>query len=118
MQKARISHADVVVAMTGLLCMGKPDYEAIELFRNNPFFSQSLGLTDCPSSPTLRQRIDFIDNSFDSIITEESADLIRQAAPKITPIETGCGEFAPMRADVSPFDNSRTKKEGIKNLQR
>jgi hypothetical protein len=60
-----ISHADIVTAMVGLLCLGKSDYQAIELFRNNLFFSQSLGLTDCPSSATLRQRIDLIGDAFD-----------------------------------------------------
>ena len=79
--------------MVGLLCLGKPDYQAIELFRNNSFFSQSLGLKDCPSGPTLRQRIDLIGDAFDKIIKEESADLIRRIAPKITAIETSCGEF-------------------------
>lgn len=108
-----ISHADIVVTMVSLLCLGKPDYQAVELFRNNPFFSQSLGLTDCPSSPTLRQRIDLIEDAFDSIIKEESADLIRRIAPKITAIETSCGEFVPMDVDVSPFDNSKTQKEGV-----
>ena len=34
----KISHADMIFAMTGLLCLGKPDYEAIEPFRENPFF--------------------------------------------------------------------------------
>ena len=108
-----ISHADIVTAMVGLLCLGKPDYQAIELFRNNSFFSQSLGLKDCPSGPTLRQRIDLIGDAFDKIIKEESADLIRRIAPKITAIETSCGEFVPMDADVSPFDNSKTQKEGV-----
>ena len=27
-----ISHADIVTAMVGLLCLGKPGYQAIELF--------------------------------------------------------------------------------------
>jgi len=99
--------------MLSLLCLGKPDYQAIELFRNNPFFFQSLGLTDCPSSPTLRQRIDVIEGSFDSIIKEESADLIRRASPVITGIKTSCGEFFAMDIDVSPFDNSKTQKEGV-----
>lgn len=108
-----ISHADIVVTMVSLLCLGKPDYQAVELFRNNPFFSQSLGLTDCPSSPTLRQRIDLIEDAFDSIVKEESADLIRRIAPKITATETSCGEFVPMDVDVSPFDNSKTQKEGV-----
>ena len=109
----KISHSDMVFAMTGLLCLGKPDYEAIELFRGNPFFSQSLGLEACPSSPALRQRIDVIGNAFDTIIKEESADLIRCTAPQVSPIQTSCGSFVPLDVDVSPFDNSKTSKEGV-----
>ncbi len=43
--------------MIGLLCMGKPDYDAIEAFREVPFFRYSLGIDQCPASPTLRQRV-------------------------------------------------------------
>lgn len=109
----KISHSDMVCAMTGLLCMGKPDYEAIEPFRANSFFSQSLGLEVCPSSPALRQRIDVVGKDFDTIIKEESADLIRCTAPQVSPIETSCGSFVSLDVDVSPFDNSKTKKEGV-----
>lgn len=112
-KEPKISHSDMVLAMTGLLCMGKPDYEAIEPFRDNPFFSQSLGIGVCPSSSALRQRIDVIGNAFDSIIKEESADLIRHTAPHISPVQTNCGSFVAMDIDVSPFDNSRTSKEGV-----
>jgi hypothetical protein len=99
--------------MIGLICLGKPDYESIEFFRDHPFFVQSLGIDNCPSSPALRQRIDIVKNAFDTIIKEESADLIRRIAPQITPIQTGCGSFVPLDLDVSPFDNSKTHKEGV-----
>lgn len=108
-----ICHADIVTATIGLLCLGKPDFQAIELFRNNLFFAQSLGLSDCPASPTLRQRIDLIGGAFDNIVKEESADLIRRIAPIISAVETIRGNFVPLDIDVSPFDNSRTQKEGV-----
>jgi hypothetical protein len=112
-KEPKISHADMVCAMTGLLCLGKPDYDAIEPFRDDFFFSQSLGLKACPSSPALRQRIDVIGNAFDAIIKEESADLVRRAAPQISPVQTSCGDFVPFDVDVSPFDNSKTSKQGV-----
>ena len=71
-----ISHGEVAIAMSGLLCLGKPDFDAIEPFRNDPFFSQSLGLDLVPSSPTLRQRMDSAKGAFDDIIREESAGLV------------------------------------------
>jgi len=99
--------------MIGLLCLGKPDFAAIEPFRQDPFFVQSLGLETCPSSAILRQRLDMVGSAFDRIIQEESAELLRQRAPKLAPISTSAGKFVPVDLDVSPFDNSRTQKEGV-----
>jgi hypothetical protein len=112
-QEPEISHSDIIFSMIGLICLGKPDYEAIEPFRDNPFFIQSLGIERCPSSSTLRQRIDTFMNAYDATIKDESAELIRRIAPGITPVQTGCGNFAPLDIDVSPFDNSKTNKEGV-----
>jgi len=108
-----ISHADIIFSMTGLISMGKPDYDAIEPFRNDAFFKNSLGLENCPSSPTLRQRLDVADGNFDTIIKQESASLIKSTAHQITPITTEKGPLVPLDIDVSPFDNSKTKKEGV-----
>ncbi len=47
-----IGHGEVATAMMGLICVGKPDFDAIETFRDDPFFIQSLGLDSVPSSPT------------------------------------------------------------------
>ena len=48
----------MLTAMIGLLCLGKPDFEAIEAFRQDEFFRRALGLTKVPSEGTLRQRMD------------------------------------------------------------
>lgn len=109
----KITHSNILLSMTGLICLGKPDYEAIEPFRNDPFFVQSLGLEVCPSAPALRQRIDLVKDSVDSIIKEESASLVRCTAPQISPVETSIGDYVPLDLDVSPFDNSKTNKEGV-----
>ena len=109
----KIPHSDIVKAMIGLLCLGKPDFDAIEHFRGVDFFDQSLGLSHCPASPTLRQRLDLVNGTFDRIIREESAQLIRRTAKPIGTVTTRKGELAPLDIDVSPFDNSKTKKEGV-----
>jgi len=105
-----ISHGEVTTAMIGLICAGKPDFDAIELFRDDPFFTTSLGLDVVPASPTLRQRLDSAKGVFNSILLEESAKVVRRFAPAITPSE---GELVAIDIDVSPFDNSQTKKEGV-----
>jgi len=109
----KIPHGDIVKSMVGLLCMGKPDYDAIEAFRDVPFFGHSLGIGQCPASPTLRQRLDVVNGAFDQIVKEESAKLIRNTAAGIGTVSTSKGELTPLDIDVSPFDNSKTKKEGV-----
>ena len=63
-----------------------------------------------PSSPTLRQRLDSAKSTFNGIIRVESARLVGRFAPAITPCH---GNLVAVDIDVSPFDNSETKKEGI-----
>lgn len=109
----KISNGDIVTSMIGLMCIGKPDYEAIEIMREEPFFIYSLGIDHCPACTTLRQRIDLINGKFDEIIKEESAILIRNVAPGFSKINSVNGELVPLDIDVSPFDNSDTKKEGV-----
>ncbi|MDY7030589.1 MAG: hypothetical protein SVY10_01605 [Thermodesulfobacteriota bacterium] len=65
-----ISHSDIVFSMIGLQCIRKPGYDAIEPLRNDPFFSQSLGLDQCQSSSLLRQRFDGVGDAFDTLIKE------------------------------------------------
>jgi len=105
-----ISHGEVATAMIGLICLGKPDFDAIEAFRDDPFFLQSLELDSVPSSPTLRQRLDSARGAFNDIILEESTRVVGRLAPAITPCH---GNLVAVDIDVSPFDNSKTKKEGI-----
>ena len=78
--------------------------------RFDPFFAQSLGLDSVPSSPTLRQRLDSTKGIFNGTILEESARIVGQLAPAITPCHSN---LVAVDIDVSPFDNSKTKKEGI-----
>ena len=105
-----ISHGEVATAMIGLICVGKPDFDAIEPFRDDPFFTQCLGLDSVPSSLTLRQRLDSAKGAFNNIILEESAGMVGRLAPVITPCH---GNLVAVDIDVSPFDNSKTKKEGV-----
>ena len=105
-----ISHGEIATAMIGLICLGKPDFDAIEAFRDDPFFLHSLELDSVPSSPTLRQRLDSVRGAFNDIILHESARVVERLAPAITPCH---GNLVAVDIDVSPFDNSNTKKEGV-----
>ena len=74
-----------VTAMIGLLCLGKPDFEAIEAFRQDEFFRRALGLKKIPSEGTLRQRLDELEHRCDAILREESAAMVARHAPTLTP---------------------------------
>lgn len=111
-----IVHGDVVTSYVGLLCQSKNDFDYIEQFRDDPFFYLALGIEEVPSSATLRQRLDQIAkvSGWKAIILEESAKLIQQFRSPVTPIMTSDKRsYVPLDIDVSPFDNSNTKKEGV-----
>lgn len=118
-QHPTVTHPDVVLAYLGLLCQGKSDFDQIEPFREDWFFAKSLCLKHVPSSPTLRQRLDLAAaHSYDwqTILLEESADLLhaRTADPvQVTLPEGKTLSWLPLDLDVSPFDNSHTRKEGV-----
>jgi len=51
-----------------------------------------------------------VKGAFNDIILEESAGIVGRLAPAITPCH---GKLVAVDIDVSPFDNSKTKKEGV-----
>jgi hypothetical protein len=104
------THADVLRSWIGLLCLGKSDFADIEAFRDDAFFAAALGLQDVPSEPTVRQRFEEFGVTPQGFLREESARLIRRHAPVITPCFQ---DWVALDVDVSPFDNSHTKKEGV-----
>jgi hypothetical protein len=109
-KRPEVPHGEVATAMIGLLCLGKPDFEAIEAFREDAFFRQALGMAKVPSEGTLRQRLEELADRCEIILREESASMIARHAPKLTP----CYEdWVALDLDVSPWDNSGTKKEGV-----
>ena len=56
--KSGVAYSDIVRSYVGLLVQGKSDFDAIENFRGDAFFKQTLGIGLLPYSPTLRRRMD------------------------------------------------------------
>lgn len=110
MPEPDIKNGDVAISYIGLFCQGKNDFDSIEPFRQDKFFKSALGIRKVPSSPTLRQRFDMVGSTWNNIILEESALLLKKAGVKITPCYK---DYVALDIDVSPFDNSKTKKEGV-----
>lgn len=115
-----ILNGDIIHSYIGLLSQGKNDFEFIEAFREDSFFSLALDIQDVPSSATLRQRLDQIakTDAWKSIILEESVKVLQGFDATITPLfitneKQEDVQIVPLDIDVSPFDNSKTKKEGV-----
>ena len=66
-----ITHSDIVKSMVGLLTCGKTTYEEIDVFKYIPYFSEALGINQCPSAATLRQRLDGASDQFNSVIKSD-----------------------------------------------
>lgn len=98
-------------SMIGLICMGKSDYSAIEIFREDQWFLPGhWEFRTGPAQATLRQRIDLIGESANTVLKNASAAMVSGKAPAISAINTSAGYFVPSDIDVSPFDNSGKKK--------
>lgn len=105
-----IPHSDVLKSYIGLLCLGKNDFEAINTIDSELFFLSSLGLEELPSEPTLRQRMDRLAESFLPLVKQASWDFLANVKPGFALTKHG---HIPLDADVTPMDNSGTRKEGV-----
>lgn len=115
-----IQNGDVIHSYIGILAQGKNDFEYIEAFREDPFFTYALDIQGVPSCATVRQRLDQIakTDAWKSIILEGTVKMLTHFEATVTPL-TIMNEkkeeiqIVPLDIDVSPFDNSNTKKEGV-----
>lgn len=107
----QIKNGDILGSYIGCLCMGKPEFEAIRETDDDPeFFCEAMGIGRIPSPEILRQRMDEIGSSLRGAILEENTSLLRKN--HVAPSKLPCG-YVPVDLDVTPCDNSKTKKEGV-----
>lgn len=108
----QIKNGDIILTYIGMLCMGKPCFEAVhEMDDDKAFYQTALGITrSIPSAETLRQRMDDIGDSLRETILNENVELL--LANKIQPTALPNG-FVPVDIDVTPMDNSKSNKEGV-----
>lgn len=108
----QIKNGDIILTYIGMLCMGKPYFEAVhEMDDDKDFYHTALGITrSIPSEETLRQRMDDIGDSMRSTILQENVEML--LANNIHPSALSNG-YVPVDIDVTPMDNSKSKKEGV-----
>ena len=108
----QIKNGDILLSYIGLLCQGKTAFEDIREMQEDPeFYKYALGITrKLPSAETLRQRMDDIGKSLRTNILEANINMLNTANVTPTVFDKG---YVPLDLDVTPFDNSKTNKEGV-----
>jgi len=103
-----VSPADVLRMYIGILCQGKSDFEAVENVREDSIFKHSLGIHQVLSASRFRQRVDEKSPELLSAVERCNIDFLQNSKVSLTPLATG---HIAIDADVSPFNNSNSKKE-------
>lgn len=101
---------DVVSAYLLSLCTGKSDFEAVGKLDEHVLGPESLGLKAFPSPVTVRQRMDEGADLYLPYVQKAAVDVLVNAKAPVTPLSTG---HVALDADVTPLDNSNSRKEGI-----
>ena len=106
---------DIMATYIGCLAQAKPEFARIEEYRNDKFFANAMMLQKrCPSECISRQRLDAIGKDdmqeFKSIVNKVNIELLTNPKVQLT---SRYEEYIPVDIDVSPHDNSGTKKEGV-----
>ena len=106
-------NANCIIPYIGLLCQGKTEFEDIrEMQEDIGFACRALRVNSIPSAETVRQRMDYLafEMGASDMLMEESVTMLKSVGMEPTPAFTG---HVPLDIDVSPHDNSNTKKEGV-----
>jgi hypothetical protein len=105
-----VATSDIARSYLGLLVQGKSDFDAIENFRGDAFFKQSLGIGLLPSSATLRQRMDSAAVPLSEWVPELIGSLLQSAQPDYGVLPCG---WLPLDVDTFAMDNSGSAKDGV-----
>ena len=108
----QIKSGDILLTYIGLLCQGKTSFDSVREFHEDPdYFKAALGISYAiPSAETLRQRMDAIGSSLREDILQANITMFKTIGVEPTALENG---HVPLDMDVTPFDNSKTFKEGV-----
>ncbi len=109
----KIKHPEILRAMLGLLVQGRTSYEEIDIFRHSNLFKTALNLNYVPAKETLRLYLKDIAKSetIQPVLDEINMNMLKKCT--LTPVKAPKCTYIPVDIDVSPMDNSRTKKENV-----
>lgn len=111
-KRGRIPDGDIARTMIGLICVGKPHFDAVTEFKGDRFFPQALGVRQLPSAAILRQRIQGMPAKAGQAFRDLTTRLLARHKERL--VEEHHGQsWLPVHIDVSPMDNSGSHKEGV-----
>ena len=109
-----INNSDILKPYLGLLVQGKNDFDAIEAFCGDGFFTRCLDVGTVPSCSTLRQRMDTYAAAWFELVQAFNEALL-SAQYANGPVDFGalpCGYMA-VDWDTFVMNNSGTQKEAV-----
>ncbi|MCP3966400.1 MAG: IS1380 family transposase [Planctomycetes bacterium] len=110
----KIKHSGILKTIAGLFALGKNDYADVTPFRDDAFFRDCLQLPAVASEATLRQRLDELARvqEVPRVIQFSNVEMLKKV-PDFGVEKTAHSKYIPLDIDVSPLDNSGSKKEGV-----
>lgn len=105
--------ANVLFSMLGLLCTGKSNYAAINLFQKSRLFKFAMGITQIPTEVSLRQNLDRLAEKELTFTALDALNLSLLRTMNFSTIACKSANYFPLDIDVTPLDNSKSKKEGV-----
>lgn len=115
-QSKDISNRDIFMTYMGILSQGRTEFERVDEYRSNEYFRQALEIEKSPSCSILRQRFNAIGDiesnlkDVKKIIDETNVEILQTQNVELTPCYQN---YVPLDIDVTPMDNSGSKKEGV-----
>lgn len=107
-----ISDYGIIKTYIALISLGKTDFEDVELYRQDKYFKKVLNLHTVLSSVTLRQRLESYGEEIWEVLRETKVEWLQKHIANET-IEINEVPYIILESDVTPMDNSGSKKEGV-----
>lgn len=114
----KISCAAIFTSFIGMMCSGNPAFESSREYANDTaFYQDALDIERVPSAERLRQRLDQAASEDESMghnlrksIQDMNMAVLKLPDVRITALPMG---DVPVDVDVTPYDESKSHKEGI-----
>lgn len=96
----------------GMLCNARTDFNDVDLYREDRLFTHAFGIGRLPSEAIFRQRLDEMPQQrCHTALRELNLGFLKTR--KLGGVDAGGTNLVPVDVDVSPLDNSGSRKAGV-----